>query len=97
VPTIGPGGDIHKRFFLLTGLVRHEFWLHHQNPDDYGFVADPESFTLTARRQHDHDHPCILQVTPALLEGDLDALAREFFAEHCKGSGILDRRHQRRA
>jgi hypothetical protein len=89
--------ETHKRFFILAGLVRHEFWLHHQDPDNYAFAADPNTLTLTARRQHDHEMPCTLAVTPEALMGDLDVLARQFFKEHCQGSGLLDERRRPRA
>ena len=84
--------DVHERFFLLAGLVRHEFWLHGQKPEDYGFVADADTLTIRARKQEDHDSDCELTLTDEMLfQRDLHALASEFYARICKGRGGLRR------
>ena len=79
--------DVHERFFLLTGLIRHEFWLNGQKPEDYRFVADPDNLTLRALKQNNAGAVCELQVSEELLRGDLHALAREFFGRVCHGRG----------
>jgi hypothetical protein len=83
--------DIHERFFLLSGLVRHEFWLHDQKPEDHGYVADPDTLTLRAIKQDDNGSECIFQLTEETLRGDLHALAAEFYKGLCQGRGRLAR------
>lgn len=84
--------DVHERFFLLAGLVRHEFWLHGQKPEDYRFVANADSLTMRALKQEDHDADCELTLTEEmLLQRDLHALASEFYSRICKGHGRLTR------
>jgi len=53
------------RFFLLAGMVRHEFWLHQLRPEDYGFVADADSLTMSARRQDSSGTACAMKLTEA--------------------------------
>ena len=89
MPTIGPGGDVHKRFFLLAGLVRHEYWLHSLQAENFDFYADPDTLTLRAKAHQDGDPPCVMTITEEDLLGDLHSLARAFLKEHCKGHGTL--------
>jgi hypothetical protein len=84
--------DPHARFFLLAGMVRHEFWLHQLRPEDYGFVADADSLTLKARRQDSPGTACEMKVDEQELREDLSSLARRFFKMHCSGAGPLSRR-----
>jgi hypothetical protein len=85
---------LHQRFFVLAGLVRHEYWLHGQAAEAWGFCADPDTLTLRAKKQRNSQ----MQVTEELLAEDLNALARHFYKELCNGHGLLgsERRRQRR-
>jgi hypothetical protein len=89
---------LHQRFFVLAGLVRHEYWLHGQAAEAWGFFADPDTLTLRARKQRNSQSECRMQVTEELLADDLQALARHFYKELCNGHGPLghERRRQRR-
>ena len=88
---------VHHLFFQLAGLVRHEFWLHGQRPEDYDFLADADTLTIQARKQED-DENCVMVCTEKMLAGDLHALATEFYKGLCAGGGTLVRkqRQQRR-
>jgi hypothetical protein len=87
-----PEGDPHARFFLLAGLIRHEFWLHHLRADNYAFTADADLLTLSARHHERPEESCSLQLTEEMLREDLSMLASEFFKMHCAGTGPLARR-----
>jgi hypothetical protein len=80
---------VHERFFQLAGLVRHEYWLHGQAPEDYAFHADPERLILRARKQRNAGSDCVLRVTEEMLLQDLSPLARHFYKELCNGGGRL--------
>ena len=79
--------DVHERFFLLSGLVRHEFWLNGQEPADYRYVADADTLTLRAVTQHDAGKMCELKLSEDLLRGDLHDLAKDFYVRICRGRG----------
>lgn len=83
--------NTHERFFLLAGLVRHEFWLHGQDAASYGFRADPDALTLRSVRQQDRGTPCMLKLTEKELLGDLHALARAFYKDLCQGGSKFAR------
>ncbi len=85
------GGSLHARFFVLAGLVRHEYWLHEQRAEDYDFQADADTLTLRARHQ-DGRSECVMQVPAHDLDGDLHAVARQFYKTMCGGQGRLARR-----
>ncbi len=85
------GGSAHARFFVLAGLIRHEYWLHEQAAEDFGFRADANALTLSARRQ-DGRGPCTMQLATRDLDGDLHAVARHFYKNICGGHGKLARR-----
>ncbi len=89
------GGSLHARFFVLAGLVRHEYWLHEQRAEDHGFHADPDSMTLRARHD-DGKAECVMQVSEKDLDGDLHAVARHFYKDMCGGHGRLARRRSSR-
>ena len=80
---------LHQRFFQLAGLIRHEYWLHQEHPEDHGFLADPDTLTIRARKQGDPGTVCVLEVTERMLAGDLYALATEFYKSLCGGVGHL--------
>ena len=94
MPTIGPGGDVYHRFFILAGLVRHEYWLHNLRPEDYEFQADAESLTLSAKAQREGEAPCIMRLTPETLLEDPYSIARAYFKEHCHGLSAVSRMAQ---
>jgi hypothetical protein len=83
--------NIHERFFLVAGLVRHEFWLHGQDPANYGFEADPDALTLRSIQQQGDRTACIRTLTEKDLVGDLHAIARAFYKELCKGGSKFAR------
>lgn len=83
--------DIHEQFFILAGLIRHEYWLHGQKAEEYGFEVDPEKMTIRARKQRDHERGCEVTITEESLGSDLYALARKFYKELCGGESELAR------
>ncbi len=85
------GGSVHARFFVLAGLIRHEYWLHEQAAEDFDFRADVDALHVTALRQ-DGKGKCGMDISPIELEGDLHALARHFYKNMCGGHGKLARR-----
>ena len=80
------------RFFRLTELVLHEFWLHHHDHRKSLFTADVTTLTLYCRSP-DPDRPCTRTYSPQDLEGNLEALAREYYASTCKDASSLQRGH----
>ncbi len=90
------GGSVHARFFVLAGLIRHEYWLHEQSAEDFDFRADVDALRMSAIRQ-DGSGECTMQISPAELDGDLHALARHFYKNECGGHGRLARRRPARA
>ena len=75
---------IRQRFLALAALVRDQYSLHGRSADDHGFFADGGKLTLGARLQ-DGNGDCGWVLTPAMLTGDLDALARTFYTDICLG------------
>jgi hypothetical protein len=83
--------DVAQRFFILAGLIRHEYWLHGQKAEDYAFEADPDKLTLRATNQRDQNRHCEVTVTEEMLDNDLYALARKFYKDLCGGQSELAR------
>ncbi len=90
------GGSVHARFFVLAGLIRHEYWLHEQAAEDFDFRADVDALRLTALRQ-DGRGECTMTVSATELDDDLHAIARHFYKNMCGGHGRLARRRPVRA
>ena len=78
---------IHERFFQLAGLIRHEYWLHQQVPEEHGFVADPD--TLTIRANDASGRPHRLALTDEMLRSDLQGIARAFYKRDLGGKGSM--------
>ncbi|HEY2805601.1 MAG TPA: hypothetical protein VGI92_07040 [Gemmatimonadales bacterium] len=96
MPKIGLGGDVHARFAILAGLVRHEYWLHGETPEDFDFKADPDTMTLSALK-HDGTR-CVFTIDEArLLVSDLHSLAVDFYKAHCEGTSRFSRSARRPA
>jgi hypothetical protein len=81
--------SVQGRFIQLVGIIKHEYWLHQQRPEDYGFVADLPTLTIRAVTQHDGGEKCELRTTPDMLNGDLHSLAVTFYRRMCHGLAAL--------
>ena len=96
MPRIQPGGDVHARFAILAGLIRHEYRLHQQRSEDFGFEADPDTLTISATRQREGAEPCITTYTEEVLMRDLHVLATDFYKHACTGESAFSRSTRRR-
>ncbi len=88
----GPADELCQRFHALVGLIRHEYWLHGLRAEDFAFEGDADTLTLRAKERGFGDTRCAMTLTTEqLLTGDLYALARAFFKEHCQGVSVMTR------
>ena len=87
--------SVQGRFIQLVGIIKHEYWLHQQKPEDYGFIADLPTLTIRAVKQQDGGGKCEMQTTPEMLNGDLHSLAVTFYRRICRGLTVLAKDQRR--